>query len=83
MAKARDVYSPYGYWFSPSGEVYPLETAQSHAEVIVEIGEFDLPGREPRYVMQYAIDHGWIAVSISPVGTSIGIRIREHVQVGS
>ncbi|WP_315921247.1 hypothetical protein [Mesorhizobium sp. SP-1A] len=43
------------------------------------MGVFDLPDMDPNHVMLHAIEHGWIAVSISPVGTSIGIRVRQDL----
>lgn len=67
MSKAEQVYSPYGYWFSPAGDVYALENPQEHAKVITDMDVFNLPDVDPNHVMLHAIEHGWIAVSISPV----------------
>lgn len=72
-------YSKYGYWFSPQANVFGLDLPQSHAEVITSLGVFDLPGASPDEVMRHAIEQGWIAVSISPVGNSLGIRVRDHL----
>jgi len=72
-------YSKFGYWFSPQANVFGLDLPQSHAEVIANLGVFDLPGASPDEVMRHAIEQGWIAVSISPVGNSLGIRVRDHL----
>lgn len=79
MPKAEQVYSPYGYWFSPQGDIYALDNPQEHAKVITDMGVFDLPDMDPNHVMLHAIEQGWIAVSISPVGNSIGIRVRQDL----
>jgi len=79
MPKVEQVYSPYGYWFSPAGDVYALENPQEHAKVITDMGVFDMPDVDPNHVLLHAIEQGWIAVSISPVGTSIGIRVRQDL----
>lgn len=72
-------YSKFGYWFSPQANAFGLDLPQSHAEVIASLGVFDLPGASPDEVMRYAIEQGWIAVSISPVGSSLGIRVRDQL----
>lgn len=72
-------YSQFGYWFSPQGEVFALDVPQSHSMVISELNVFDLPGASKLEISQHAVEQGWIAVSISPVGDSIGIRVRDHL----
>lgn len=72
-------YSQFGYWFSPQGEVFALDVPQSHSVVISELNVFDLPGASKLEISEHAVEQGWIAVSISPVGDSIGIRVRDHL----
>lgn len=79
MPNVEQAHSPHGYWFSPQGDIYALENPQEHARIIADMGIFDLPEMDPNHVMLHAIEQGWIAVSISPVGTSIGIRVRQDL----
>lgn len=67
-------HSSYGYWIEPSGIIHALGKPMAHAEWLssdrrfADIGASDL--------MEHAIFQGWIGVSVSPVGNSVGVRVR-------
>lgn len=67
-------HSPYGYWISPEGDIFGLETLMGHKDWIAESGRFER--EDSSESMEEAILDGWIGVSISPVGASAGIRVR-------
>jgi hypothetical protein len=67
-------HSPYGYWIDPQGAIHALEKPMAHKAWIHESGLYE--GRAEDEAMEAAIFDGWIAVSVSPVGESVGIRIR-------
>jgi len=67
-------HSAHGYWIEPGGAINPLEKSMGHSEWIRDSGRF--PGMGAEEAMEAAIASGWIGVSVSPVGQSVGVRVR-------
>lgn len=63
MAHAR---SEHGYWVMPGGSVMPLAEPQSHAAVAGAY--WGVGPSSHRAAMRHALDTGWAAVSLAPVG---------------
>jgi hypothetical protein len=66
-------HSPHGYWIDPEGGIHALDKSMAHAAWLHDSGRYD--GLDAA-AMEAAIFDGWIGVSVSPVGESVGIRIR-------
>ncbi|NTF17839.1 hypothetical protein G6L37_05450 [Agrobacterium rubi] len=67
-------HSKFGYWIEPSGTIHALEKSMAHSEWLSVDGRYAAVDDED--AMERAILDGWIGVSISPVGESVGIRVR-------
>lgn len=71
--------SPFGYWIRPDGHVFPMQKLQSHGEWIAGEGIDADPKAPGSDAVKGAISLGWIAVSISPIGSSCGVRAHQGV----
>lgn len=67
-------HSPHGYWIDPEGGIHALEQSMAHKAWLRDSGRYSELDDED--AMDAALLVGWIGVSISPVGESVGIRIR-------
>jgi hypothetical protein len=67
-------HSPHGYWIDPEGGIHALDKSMAHAAWLHDSGRYD--GLDAAAAMEAAVFDGWIGVSVSPVGESVGIRIR-------
>lgn len=53
-------YSPYGYWFSPDGTVYPIQSYQDHDRWI---GKF--LGRNTAGLREDVLAEGWVSLTMA------------------
>lgn len=67
-------HSPHGYWIDPAGGIHALDQSMGHKAWLVGSGRYG--GLDEDNAMEAAILDGWIGVSVSPVGESVGVRIR-------
>ena len=65
-------HSAYGYWIEPGGAIHPLGKSMGHSDWLRESGRFE----DVEDAMDAAIASGWIGISVSPVGQSVGVRVR-------
>jgi len=70
--------SEFGYWIRPDGRAIPMDALQVHGKWIIANGIYDRDFAEPTDATEQAVLDGWIGVSLSPVGTSLGIRVRKE-----
>jgi hypothetical protein len=67
-------HSPQGYWIDPAGGIHALDQSMGHKAWLRGSGSYGELDEDA--AMEAAILDGWIGVSVSPVGESVGIRIR-------
>jgi len=70
--------SEFGYWIRPDGRAIPMDALQVHGKWIIANGIYDRTFAEPTDATEQAVLDGWIGVSLSPIGTSLGIRVRKE-----
>ena len=69
-------HSDFGYWVRPDGEVIAMTALQAHGLWIIENSIFDRSFAGQAEATEHAVLQGWIGLSLSPVGTSCGVRVR-------
>lgn len=67
-------HSQYGYWIEPTGIIHAMDRLMAHEDWLSRDGRFHDIGNVS--AIELAIRAGWIGVSISPVGESVGVRLR-------